>query len=297
MPKWLPDVSPDDRAADVAARALAGRLDAVRRYLKRVTRSAGPEDAHQLRVWARRADAALRLYADLLPAKDVRWFGKWLKRLRKAAGRVRDSDVLARRVAGPDDKQPARLRADRRRGMTKVRRLADQLAGGRRLRRRTRKLLARVGEKLAGSERFGQRARASLRPLVEAFLAAAPAEGTDDVALHRFRIRGKELRYALELLAGAFPPAFRDELYPVVAALQERLGQVNDLATAQGRLAEWLNETGDPATVSHLRRRLAAVGEEIVQARADFHRWWTPERREGLRARFDEFLGSPSAPR
>lgn len=297
MPKWLPDVSSDDRTADVAARALANRLDAVRRYLKRVTRTADAEDAHQLRVWARRADAALRLYADLLPPKAVRWFGKWLRHLRKAAGRVRDSDVLARRVAGPDDHRPIQLRADRRRGIKKVRRLAGQLVGGRRLRRKTRKLLARIGEKLAGAERFGDRARASLRPRVGAFFAACPPPGADDAALHRFRIRGKELRYALELLAGAFPPAFRDELYPVVATLQERLGLVNDLATAQRRLQKWLDETGDPATVSHLYRRSAAIGEELVQARVEYHRWWTPELRDALRRRLDEFLGSPSAPR
>jgi CHAD domain-containing protein len=296
MPKWLPDVSPDDRTADVAARALAGRLEPVRRYLKRVTRTADPEDAHQLRVWARRADAALRLYADLLPAKDARWFEKWLRRLRKAAGRVRDSDVLARQVAGPDNHLPIQLRADRRRGMKKVRQLANRLDGGRRLRRRTRKLLARVGDKIAGTERFADRARYSLRPLVGSFFAACPIAGADDAALHRFRIRGKELRYALELLAGAFPPAFRDVLYPVVAALQERLGLVNDLATARRRLAEWLSATGDPATVSHLHRRLAAIAEELVQARAEFHQWWTPELREVLRQRFDEFLGSPSAP-
>src|SRR5262249_19810439 len=164
----------------------------------------------------------------------------------------------------------------------------DRLDGGRRLRRRTRKLLARVGDNLAGTERFVDRARYSLRPLVETFFAACPATGADVAALHRFRIRGKELRYAVELLAGAFAPAFRDELYPVVASLQERLGLVNDLATAQRRLAEWLNATGDPATVSHLHRRLAAIAEELVRARADFHRWWTPELRDGLRRRFDE---------
>jgi CHAD domain-containing protein len=297
MPKWLPDVSPDDRTADVAARALAGRLESVRRYLKRVVKSADAEDAHQLRVWARRADAALRLYADLLPANDVRWFGKRLKRLRKAAGRVRDSDVLARQLAGPEDRRPDQLRADRRRGMKKVRQLAVRLYGSRRLRRRTRKLLARVGDKLAGVERFADRARYSLRPLVETFFAACPAAGADVAALHRFRIRGKELRYALELLAGAFPHAFRNDLYPVVAALQERLGLVNDLATAQRRLAEWLSATGDPAIISHLHRRLAAIGEELVRARADFYGWWTPELREGLRRQIDEFLGSPSAPR
>lgn len=298
MIKWLPDVSADDRVVDVAARALAGRLDAVRRYLKRAARTAGPEDVHQLRVWARRADAALGLYAHLLPPRRVRWFRKWLNRLRRAAGRVRDSDVFARRVSGPEDEWPVLLRADRRRGHRTIRRLAERLDGGRRLRRRARKLLDRMGRAHADStERFGEWARAGLRPLVDSFFAAVPDGAADDAALHKFRIRGKELRYAMELLAGAFPPAFRDELYPAVATLQERLGQVNDLATAQRRLGEWLAGTGDPAAVSHLRRRLAAAGEELVRARAEFRDWWTPELREGLRARFGEFLGSPSAPR
>ena len=135
----------------------------------------------------------------------------------------------------------------------------------------------------------------SLRPLADAFFAALPGDDADDAALHRFRIRGKELRDGLELLAGAFPPAFRDELYPLVATLQEKLGQVNDLATAQRRLGEWLAATGDPAAVSHLRRRQAVVGEELVRARADFRQWWTPELRAGLRTRFEELLEGPLA--
>ena len=294
MLKWLPDVSPDDRAVDVAARALAGRLDAVRRYLRRSARAAEAEDVHQLRVWARRADAALRLYADLLPRRRAKWFRRWLKRLRRAAGRVRDSDVFARRLTGPHEPWPARLVAARRRGHRKIRRLADRLDNGRRLRRRTARLLDRMGDRPAGATvRFGEWARASLRPLAASFFAAVPGEAADDAALHRFRIRGKQLRYGMELLAGAFPPAFRGELYPLVRELQERLGLVNDLATARRRLEEWLAGSGNPATVSHLRRRLEAAGEELVRAREDFRRWWTPEVRDALRGRFDELLGTP----
>jgi len=298
MVKWLPDVSPDDPAVDVAARALAGRLDAVRRYLKRAAAGAGTEDVHQLRVWARRADAALTLYADLLPPKRLRWFRKWLRRLRRAAGRVRDSDVFIRQLSSPGDAWPVRLRADRRRGHRAIRRLAARLDGGRRLRRRTRKLIDRMGKEHAGAtERFADRARTSLRPLADALFAALPGDAADDDALHRFRIRGKELRYGLELLAGAFPPAFRDDLYPVVGTLQAKLGLVNDLVTAQIRLEEWVAATGDPAAVSHLRRRRAAIGEELVRARADFRQWWTPELCAGLRKRFEVTLASPSAPR
>ena len=56
--------------------------------------------------------------------------------------------------------------------------------------------------------------------------------------MHQFRIRGKELRYALESLRGAFPSAVQTRLYETVEAIQDRLGEVNDLATAKARLKE-----------------------------------------------------------
>ncbi|HJZ92480.1 MAG TPA: hypothetical protein VKE40_16505, partial [Gemmataceae bacterium] len=96
---------------------------------------------------------------------------------------------------------------------------------------------------------------------------------------------------------GAFPPAFRIELYPVVGVLQEKLGLINDLAVARRRLQERMDRTGDPAELSALRREEAATGEHQVRARQDFIRWWTPEARDGLRSRFDELLRSPTAAR
>src|SRR5262245_56380904 len=170
MIKWLPDVSPDDRAVDVAARALADRLETVRRHLKRAAKTADAEAVHQLRVWTRRAVAAVGLYADLIPTKHCKWFRKWLRRLRRAAGRVRDSDVFAGQLAGADPAWAVRLQSERRRGLKKIRRLAGRLEGGRRLKRRTRKLLDRLGGGHVGAPgRFGDWARAHLRPMVDAF--------------------------------------------------------------------------------------------------------------------------------
>ena len=60
--------------------------------------------------------------------------------------------------------------------------------------------------------------------------------------LHAFRIEGKQLRYAMEIFAGAFPPAFRGELYPLVEQLQERLGKINDHATAWVLFVGWLTD-------------------------------------------------------
>jgi hypothetical protein len=98
----------------------------------------------------------------------------------------------------------------------------------------------------------------------------------------------------MELLAGAFPSWFRDELYPVVETLQEKLGVVNDLAVAQVRLEKKKGRTGDAAELSELRRRAAAAEEDLARAREEFGRWWTPEAREVLGARFEELL-RPSA--
>jgi CHAD domain-containing protein len=246
-------------------------------------------------VWSRRADAALDLFGDLLPRRQRRWLGKWMRRLRRAAGRARDADVLARHVDEPGTAGSPRLRSDRRRGLKKIRSLARRLDDGRRLRRRTRKLITRMGRRAGGSDvRFGELARSCLTPLVAEFFDTAPAPEADDAALHRFRIRGKRLRYAMELFGAAFPPAMRNELYPQVVALQERLGRVNDLATAQARLGEWLKGAGDPVVISQLRRRLTATGEELIRARAEFRAWWTPELRDNLCRRFEDVLGRPA---
>ena len=70
-----------------------------------------------------------------------------------------------------------------------------------------------------------------MQKTVQKFFKAEPSNVGDVNALHRFRIRGKELRYAMELLAAAFPVGFRDELYPVVEQLQELLGDIIDHAT------------------------------------------------------------------
>ena len=134
-----------------------------------------------------------------------------------------------------------------------------------------------------------------LRPIATAFFDAVPNEADSDQALHRFRLAGKDLRYAMELLAPAFPSTFRDELYPVLGVLQEKLGLLNDLASVQQELGDRIDRSGDPAELSDLRRRQGAAGEEQAQAREDFKRWWTPEARDSLRARFDEFLGPATA--
>jgi len=293
MIKWLPDVGPADRAVDVAARALRSRLEAVRTYFRRaVKRPEEPENFHQLRVWTRRSQSALDLYADLLPRRRERKMGKTLKRVRRAAGRVRDCDVFAKRVTGANGEWPPDLVKRRKRAHKKLVTLYTRLGRDRRLRWQVDRLLDRLRKRNADqTQRFVDRARDGLRPIAAAFFAASPGDACETDALHRFRLAGKDLRYAMELLAPAFAASFRDEVYPVLSALQEKLGAINDLVSAQRELEMRIADSGDPADLSDLRRRQSAAGEELVRVRGDFRRWWTPEMCDAMRARFVELLG------
>ena len=89
---------------------------------------------------------------------------------------------------------------------------------------------------------FGQAANRALGLLVEDFFTAAAADFSDYLALHAFRIQGKQLRYAMEIFAGAFDRTLRSELYPLVEQLQEKLGAINDYATARELFVAWLAE-------------------------------------------------------
>jgi len=295
MIKWLSDVGPADRAVDVAARSLRSRLEAVRAYFRRAVKDPDePENFHQLRVWTRRTESALSLYADLLPPRKLKQLRKTLRQVRRAAGRVRDCDVFAKRIVEKGEEWPGKLRKERKTAHKKLVVLYKESGRDKRLRRQVEKLIDRLRSRNADrTERFADRAQSAIRPLVDAFFDASPASASDADALHKFRLAGKDLRYAMESLAPAFAPPFRDELYPTLASLQERLGVLNDLSATQERLNQQIEKTGDPAKLSDLRRRVAAAGEETVRAREEFGKGWNPAIRDALRARFAELSGGP----
>jgi hypothetical protein len=119
--------------------------------------------------------------------------------------------------------------------------------------------------------------------LVEQFFAAVPTDRMDEAALHQFRIRGKELRYALELLAGAFPARLRTTIYPVIEGLQNHLGVLEDLATSRDRLQQ---KTCDARAAVPWRRLLAKEEAKLEQTRKDF---WAKYTRGFLRRLRDNF--------
>jgi CHAD domain-containing protein len=301
--KWIHGITADDETCKVARRTLWARLSAVLHYLPLAAEKAGEdvEHVHELRVYTRRATAALRLYADLLPRRRAAWLSRRLKKIRRAANDARDYDVLAQRLARePSDPQAGMFLDDvrRRRGEAQEAIVAihERLRRGHRFERRIDNLQERVrprGKHKARLRRepFGRWATAHLRPALDAFLRAAPLDGAEVRTLHQFRIRTKQLRYVMELLAGAFPLEFRDRLYPTVEALQDRLGEINDHATALARLRRRLEEAGDGVEADRLRALLEKEEKHFEQACDAFREWWTPEVRKAIQDGFEKLVG------
>lgn len=291
--KWINDLSASDPVGRVARRSVRLRLEAVGHYLPRAAKHAGEniEYVHQLRVWTRRALAALDLFTELLPKAEEKWFRKTLHKIRRAAGKARDLDVLIdnrRNDKGKgaydflDDLQKRRKRAQKPivsvfHKVSRKDRFARQLKS---LRKKTSQTT---------HELFGPWAMDKLKKIAKPFFKTSSFDTHDLSKLHRFRIKGKELRYAMELLAPAFPNSFRKKLYPVVEELQSRIGAIHDGAVAVARFEKWLAHSPNKQRAKHVRKLLTVERENLENRLCEFHNWWTPEFESEFHELFDRF--------
>ncbi len=152
------------------------------------------------------------------------------------------------------------------------------------------RMLAGLHHGRGKSSRFRRWARRQLHGQARQFFAAEPAHLEDLDSLHEFRIRGKDLRYAMELLAAAFPPAFRTELYPLVETLQEQLGDINDHAVAVERFRQWRKETKTKKRRKHFQQLIRAEKRNLQNALWEFAKWWTPHRSKRVQSWFHKLV-------
>ena len=279
--KWIKGLRPDTPVEDAARAVIAARFDAVRQYLPLALRDANenPAFVHKLRVATRRAGAALAVFADCLPAKQLKRAKRALRTLRLAAGDARDWDVF---LAG--------LAERHRPGQSDVEKPAtDFLIGyalGERSGAQTRLVEIVTGATVAfvtlaaglpartrppksddAPGTFGGFAVTQLGELFMAFDADVAANPTDPVALHDLRIRGKQVRYAIELFAPCFAPPLKKVLYPLIESLQEKLGEVQDAAVGIDRL-ERLRERVTRAVPAEWPRLEAGIERMFWEYRA-----------------------------
>ncbi|MEZ0223435.1 MAG: CHAD domain-containing protein [Alphaproteobacteria bacterium] len=297
MARTLGKIRADVSASEMASLHTGRWLKEVLFYLPKAAgkKEGKPKYVHQLRVASRRAAAALDLYAEFMPKRQKAKVEKELKEIRRAAGKARDLDTLIdilkkeRIGLGTADilKLAQRRRDKAQKNLVRIRRRAEahDVSG------LFSKILKDKGRGTdAPDGRFEPWARAQLRPVVRAFFDAAPPSGSGLEELHAFRIRSKQLRYKMEMVQRAFPSSFKKDLLPRIEELQERLGDINDIASRQQRLRKWLFRGAGKALEADLRQRIALDESRLAAARADFAAYCTPAFLQQLRETLNGML-------
>lgn len=260
-----------------------------------------PEYIHQMRVAARRLRAALRLFAPLLPDSFSDRVLPPLQELMSVLGEARDLDVLLTEIAAPVLADlPDEPRLGELIGMLTERRYEA--------RRRVLDLLSSptFGQNLLlflgqfhhlGDSAPADENLAAAAPLLRGFARdrltwlrrkvlklAACARIDDAVSLHTLRIAIKRLRYALEFFAPLAAKKSLDRAVGALAGMQETLGQINDLASANRLLGEYagdderLKEAALLIAEWHEKRRQQLLGS-VPAALAALHKLPLPSLR------------------
>jgi inorganic triphosphatase YgiF len=204
-----------------------------------------PEAVHQVRVSARRFRSALATFKTVVADERYEGVKAELKWLAKAFDQARNLDVFAEAVL-----QPAATMTDRPGGLDALdQAVADARADARRSACET-----------AASERFrllmidatgwaetgawlqdpkgGEPARAFAARELDHRLKKVLKKGrrlaqSTDETRHELRIQAKKLRYAAEGFADLYPEKKVDRFVERLKDLQDRLGELNDIATAE----------------------------------------------------------------
>lgn len=296
-----------EAAPQVARRVIKQRVRAAVQYWEQVAKRDEPrvEDIHQLRVWSRRAIAAVQLFAPFLDPEPAAELTRILNKARKQAGKARDCDVLLKTL-DKSERSLLRdaldvLRKHREKSAAKLRKAYRKQVRTGNLRDYSRELqkspasTAKQNGKAPPSVEFG--------PWFQQQLVAVTAVFSKDLKIakpvarriHPLRIEGKRVRYALEIGLASLPKQTGQQLYASLEALQEQLGQICDdqaLAEQYRELAKHLN----PAQRGKLTAAAARHERQAQEGSKQFARWWrSPSGRKKLLQRLTAASSPPAA--
>lgn len=232
-------------SVDEALRAIvAAQMVHLRANQDGVLACEDAEYVHQMRVAVRRLRSALRLFPDAASAGLHGKHARTLKKVADGLGKVRDLDVFEASVLDAN----ALPRAQENRVLAAIRARAQvarvELRSCLRSAQYTR-LMSRLSWWLLAPPRHPT--ETSLVALARRALVVCHKAVTHDAARlarltadkrHRLRIEVKQARYAAEFFAGLFDHRAAQTYASALAELQDLLGSLTDINTAQVLLRE-----------------------------------------------------------
>lgn len=291
----LDGLEPTQSLTEAGKAVLDARLKAVAK-LSAVARQDGAaqeECVHQLRVATRRAAAALAVFEICGEMKDWKRVRKELRGIRGAADETRRNDVHRLILRAEAESAPERLQnglraladwiAKKRRKVEGAVRKRVSASAVRQFNKSRKRLLDCLG--CQAETRPLHAAAADMLPrLVGDLRLASRADLRQFENLHQMRLAGKRLRYSMEIFSCCLTAAARENLYPALKNMQDRLGAINDSHELAERIAALIAdlESGRP----HRRLREAGLSERtLLELQRRFERQRQRRTREFLRWR------------
>jgi CHAD domain-containing protein len=286
-PPDSPELPPDAAPVDVLRAALAEQYTRLLAHDPGTRLGRDAEDLHQMRVATRRARAYLRAAKPLLDrawAKELRdelgWLGSEL-------GSARDLDVLLEHVgeevsALGEAGRPLAALVD---SLERDHAAARSAAVGALSEERYFALLDRLEDvdpvvHPDANQSLADLWWAQFKRTRKGFRALDAS--SSDEELHEARILVKRARYAAEL-AGPDLGKRGEKFVSAAKNLQDVLGEHQDSAVAEERIAEWA--TGTPAAADAAERILAAERERRKRAREEWPAGWKKLERRARKAK------------
>lgn len=258
MQPQIPGLSPEEPMSEAGRKVF--RVQFLRMLANEPGARSGQDDeaVHDMRVATRRLRAAIPIFEPYFERKALKAFNKQLRRAAKALGGVRDLDVLIEKARAYAAELPPEesgslepLLADWRTRREVARRQMLDLLDGESYRKFTAIFEAFLETAGAGARQSSPdepepfQVRHVIPGLiltryqnVRAFEPLIP--GAPLPTMHRLRIEGKRLRYALEFFRDVLGPEAGD-LVKQVVALQDALGTLQDSNVAMRLISEFLD--------------------------------------------------------
>ena len=234
---------------DIERKEAGKPLRRLRKTLKRIPRDPSVEEVHSLRTEARKLEALVDALM-LEEKKKTKRLLKTVTPVRKAAGTVRDMDVLVSNV----------MELSRERGDESLVRLVEHLGerrveGARELRRtvtenkrnvrRSLKQYSRLVEKQFGDA--DQMTTNGASAPVELATELAKWPKLDQENIHPFRIKVKQLRYMLQLSRQA-----DNKMVEALGKVKDEVGDWHDWQELSGIARKVLNAKDDSAALNRI---------------------------------------------
>lgn len=253
-------------------------------------------NVHKLRVSTRRAVEVVRAFKKVIGKKKARALREKLKRLRLAADQARDADVFFERLEKSPEEPGhelllkfARVHRDQAQPeLLNVQHQAELENWKAQFKSTLANLRERKEEK--GQPKLKKAGRRYLRKALKEFIKASHGDLKVDSELHQFRIRGKRLRYAIEIFQDAFPPSLGGAIYTQIEGWQDQLGEINDRAVALKLLLEWSAKSENSDERQAFDTRLQRERNEHLSLRTAFMETVTARTLKTLEARMQRLL-------